>query len=280
MRRQPSRRDLVPKRRPRDGAAVVTASPATAPRFEYPPTMRQHRIHLIVFIALLVAAGAASAQIDPRARELLEGLQMSPEVRTLDQTMVATMYAGGVEQVVRTRTRIDYEGRRAAIDSEVAPGMAVRILIADGEARMLMGGVDMPMPPGMDVGQDMMFERGHDLLAEGVSASYDGFQAYGELLSGEQVTLRNAAGLAGLEGAQEQRLLFDDLGRLIGVVAEVPEAGGTMVGVLDEPQTGSPLAGFNAMMYLVRPDGTTEPFMHMYFEDVRVNEPIELEAFD
>jgi hypothetical protein len=243
--------------------------------------LRSHPLLALLLLTLLVVAGTAGAQVDDRARELLSGLQGSEDadIRTLDQTMVTTIYAGGIEQTVRTRTRIDYEGRRAAIDTELAPGMAVRVVIADGQARMLMGGAAMPVPPGMDASYDALFERGTDLLGEGVSASYDGIQSYGDLLTGHQVTVRNAAGLPGLGTADEQRLVFDDSGRLIGFVAPVPDVG-LMVGVFDAPHTGSPFVGSDATVYLLNSDGSSERFMRMDFDDVRVNEPIDPDAFE
>jgi hypothetical protein len=246
--------------------------------------MTRHRpypLGVFLLLTLLLAAGTAIAQVDDRARELLSGLQGSEDadIRTLDQTMVTTLYADGSEQTVRTRTRIDYEGRRAAIDTELAPGMSVRIVIADGQARMVMGGMSLPVPPGMGMEYDSLFERDPDLLGEDVSASYDGIQSYGDLLSGHQVTVRNAAGLPGLEDADEQRLVFDDSGRLVGFVAEGPDVG-LMVGVFDTPHTGSPFVGSDATVYLLNPDGSSERFMRMGFVDVRVNEPIEPDAFE
>lgn len=243
--------------------------------------MTQHTLRFIVFLALLIGASGASAQIDDRARELLEGLHWGEhgDIRSLDQTMIMTVQTGGTEQTLRTRSRVDYEQRRAAIDTEVAPGVAVRFVIANGQTRMLMGGMAMPIPPGMDDSFSGMFERDPDLLAEGVSASYDGFQAYGDLLAGHQVTVRNAAGLPGAEGSQEQRLVFDDDGRLLGFVAEVPEAG-LMVAVLDDPQLANPFVGSDMRTYLLQGDGTAPPFMRMRFEEARVNEPIDPAAFD
>jgi hypothetical protein len=268
----------------------VTTGHTARTVLRYPRTMHPHPARFVLLLALLVAAGLAIAQIDgaiddraidDRARELLEGLQTGAQadIRTLDQTMIATIYAHGMEQTVRTRTRVDYEGRRAAIESELAPGMAVRIVIANGQTRMLVGGMEMPLPPGMDETHGSIFEHELDLVAEGVSATYDGVQTYGDLLSGRQVTVRNAAGLPGVEGAQEQRLVFDDDGRLAGFVAEAPEAG-VMVGVFDEPQRGNPFVGRDATIHLLLDDGTTQPFMRMRFEDARVNEPIDPAAFE
>jgi hypothetical protein len=242
--------------------------------------MTQLRFCLFLTITLLIAAGTALAQVDERARELLEGLYASDQadIRTLDQTMVATIHADGMEHTVRSRTQVDYEQRRAVIETELAPGMSVRIVIEDGQTRMLMGGMAMPLPPELDEAHGSIFEREPDLLAEGVSATYDGVQSYGDVLAGHQVTVRNAAGLPGMDGAPEQRLVFDDDGRLVGFVAETPETG-VMVGVLDEPHRGNPFVGRDVTIHLLQPDGTSQPFMRMRFEDTRVNEPIDPAAF-
>jgi hypothetical protein len=131
----------------------------------------------------------------------------------------------------------------------------------------------------MDEAYGSIFEREPDLFAEGVSATYDGVQTYGDLLAGHQVTVRNAAVLPGVEGAQEQRLVFDDDGLLVGFVTEVAEAG-VMVGVFDEKLRGNPFVGRDATMHLLLDDGTTRPFMRMRFEEARINEPIDPAAFD
>jgi hypothetical protein len=264
----------------------VTPGHAAPRMLGYARTMHRHPIRFVLLLALLVAAGMATAQIDERAiddraRELLEGLQTGAQadIRTLDQTMIATIYVHGVEQTVRTRTQVDYEARRAAIETEPAPGMTIRIVVADGQTRVFMGGMAMPMPPGMDDTYGSIFEREPDLFAEGVSATYDGFRTYGDLLAGHQVTVRNAAVLPGVEGVQEQRLVFDDDGLLVGFVTEVAETG-VMVGVFDEPLRGNPFVGRDATMHLLLDDGTTQPFMRMRFEEARINEPIDPAAFE
>lgn len=223
---------------------------------------------------LAMTAFVASAQVDDRARALLEGLvpPSGETVDTLQQTMVMTLHQQGDTQV-RTRSIIDYAGRRAAIETEVAPGMVATVVIADGQIRMLMGGMALPLPGALAESFDDVFDRDPgDALPEGSTATFDGPIAYGDLLEGDQVTVRGASLVAGVEDAEESRYVFDGGGRLLGVALETDE--GLIVMVFDEPFTGSGVVGRNATMYLLDAAGTAELFATMAFEDVRVNEPI------
>ncbi len=229
-----------------------------------------------VLLAVLLAMPAfvASAQVDDRARALLEGLvpPSGETIETLQQTMVMTVYQGG-ETEVRTRTVIDYAGRRAAIETEVGPGMVATIVIADGAARMVMSGMALPLPPALADTFGNVFDRDPgDAIPEGSTATYDGPMEYGDLLAGEQVTVRGPSLVAGAGSDDETRYLFDDAGRLLGVAAVTDD--GLVVTVFDEPFTGSGVVGRNATMYLVDDAGSAELFATMAFEDVLVNEPI------
>jgi hypothetical protein len=234
-----------------------------------------------LFVMLVLATvQLAAAQVDDRARALLEGFQApaGEVVDTLDQVMIMTIFAGGEDQVVRTRTIIDYVGERAAIDTEIAPGMAARVIIRDGQARMEMAGMQLPMPAMMADAFDGIFERGTSgVLPEGATATYDGVQAYGGLVEGEQVTITGGTAIAGIEDADETRMLFDPQGRLLAVVVETGE--GLMLTVFDEPFQGNAVVGRSATMYLLQPGGP-ERFATMVFEAVRINEPIEDGTFD
>lgn len=223
---------------------------------------------------LLTTAFVASAQVDDRARALLEGLvpPAGETVDTLQQTMVMTLHQQG-DTEVRTRSIIDFATRRAAIDTEISEGMVVTVVIADGQARMLMSGMAVPLPPALAASFDGVFDRDPgEVLAEGSTATFDGPVAYGDLLEGEQVTVRGASLVAGVEEADESRYVFDGAGRLLGVVTEAD--GGLMVMVFDEPFTGSGVVGRNATMYMLDAAGAAERFASMAFEDVLVNEPI------
>ncbi len=229
----------------------------------------------MLFALLLISiASIAFAQVDDRARDLLEGLvpPAGETVDTIQQTMVMTIHQQG-DMEVRTRTVIDYVGRRAAIETEVAPGMVATVVIVDGQARMLMSGMALPLPAALADTFGSVFDRDPgEALPEGSSATYDGPMAYGDLLSGEQVTVRGASLVAGVQEAQESRYVFDDAGQLAGVATVTDD--GLVVMVFDEPFNGSGVVGRNATMYLVDDAGTAELFATMRFEDVLVNEPI------
>ncbi|MBA2666547.1 MAG: hypothetical protein H0U69_05880 [Trueperaceae bacterium] len=234
---------------------------------------------LLVLVAL-AALPFAFAQVDERARTLLEGLQPASDmvVDTLDQVMVMTIDAMGEEGTVRTRTIIDYVGERAAIDTELAPGMSARIIIMDGQARMSMSGMMMPLPAVMAETFDGIFDRDtSDMLADGATATYDGVRSYGGLVEGQQVTVSGSTPFAGVEASEESRLLFDGDGNLLAIVVDSSE--GEMLMVFDEPFRGNAVVGRSATMYWLRSDGP-ERFATMAFEDVRINEPIPEGTFD
>lgn len=229
---------------------------------------------VLLVLAFALTAFVASAQVDDRARTLLEGLvpPAGEAVETLQQTMVMTLHQQD-DMEVRTRSIIDYVARRAAIETEVGPGMMATVIVADGEVRMLMGGMALPLPAAVAESFDGVFDREPDeVLAEGSTATYDGSVAYGDLLEGEQVTVRGASLVAGVEDAEESRYVFDGAGRLLGVVSETDD--GLVVMVFDEPFTGSGVVGRDATMYLLDDAGTAERFATMAFESVLVNEPI------
>ena len=229
---------------------------------------------VLLALVLAVTVASASAQVDDRARALLEGLvpPAGETVETLQQTMVMTLHQQG-DTEVRTRSIIDYAMRRAAIETEVGPGMIATVVIADGQVRMLMGGMALPLPAALAETFEDVFDRDPgDVLPEGATATYDGEMVYGELLEGEQVTVRGASLVAGLEDSDESRYVFGASGSLLGVVTVTDD--GLMVLVFDEPFTGTGLVGRNAAMYLLDDAGTAERFATMTFEDVLVNEPI------
>ena len=234
-----------------------------------------HRsLGLLLALVLAVTAFVASAQVDDRARALLEGLvpPAGETVETLQQTMVMTLHQQGDTQV-RTRSVLDFPTRRAAIETEVAPGMVATVVIADGQVRMRMGGMALPLPAALADSFDGVFDRDPSVaVPEGATATYDGPMAYGDLLEGEQVTVRGAPLVAGLEESEESRYLFDPAGRLLGVVA--PSDEGLLVTVFDEPFNGSGVVGRSARIFLLDDAGTAQAFATMTFEDVLVNEPI------
>src|SRR5690606_28441678 len=100
----------------------------------------------VIAFALFLVAGLASAQVDDRARELLEGLNpdgRTVELTTLDQTMTMPMNQGGDELVTTTRVIIDYVGGRAAFVCEVM-GKARTTIHRNGATVMKMNGMTIP----------------------------------------------------------------------------------------------------------------------------------------
>jgi hypothetical protein len=245
----------------------------------YAPGMTRFRFFAVT-TALALAFAIALAQVDDRARSLLEGLAQTQgeSVDTIDRAMVMTMHIEGSEHATRTRTVIDYVGRRAAIDMEIAPGLTTRIVMVDGQLRMMMGGMALPVPPGMgDQFAGIFDTTPESLLDDETTATYDGVVAYGGLVEGEQVTLVGATAFPGMERAAETRLVFGADGRLLAVVIDTDD--GPMITVYDAPVAGNPFAGADATMYLLRDEGP-ELFATLRFEHVRINEPIEPGTFD
>lgn len=229
-----------------------------------------------LFLALLLAStlAVAAAQVDERARTLLEGLvpPAGETVDTLQQVMVMTLHQQN-ETEVRTSSIIDYVNRRAAIETEVGPGMVATVVIADGQTRMVLGGMALPLPPALGDSFDDVFDRDPgEAFPEGSVATYDGVQAYGNLVEGEQVTVRGPSLVAGVDDTEEARYLFDGDGRLLAVLVESDE--GLVATVFEEPFIGSGVVGRTATLYLIDAAGAAERFATMRFEDVRVNEPI------
>jgi hypothetical protein len=233
------------------------------------------RIALPVLLALMVLVSIASAQIDDRARALLEGLFVAPEasILTLDQVMV--MEVEGME--VRTRTVLDYANERARIETEAMPGMTMVILFVDGKVSMMMGGMTMPAMPGIaDAYEDIFAADPNDPFAGLERATYDGVQSYGGLVSGEQVTIWGTTAVAGLDGGEEAKLIFNPAGELLGIVSDTEE--GTILMLFDRPVSGSVALGHDAVIYLQR-GGSFQPFSRFRFEDVRINQPLDPALF-
>ncbi|HEX7040403.1 MAG TPA: hypothetical protein VF202_09840 [Trueperaceae bacterium] len=233
-------------------------------------------------VALLLAAGLAQAQVDDRARELLEGMNPgrgAGEVTTLDQTMTMTLYNDGDELVTTMRMVIDFPGKRAAAVSEIE-GMATTMVHQDGATVMKIDGMSLPVPPGMDSLFDGAFD--HDGLANLLDdpdavATYDGVVSYADVLAGHQVTYTGDFGVpgAGID-ASTIRWVFDDSGRLIGQV--VPAEGTDLVYVFTgEPKVEGGLF-YDADIYEVS-GGAATPFGSVRYESVTINEPIDESLF-
>ena len=241
------------------------------------PTVHRSILALLASV-VLAASSLGFAQIDDRARALLEGLRPTEveAIETLDQTTVTVVEAqGGTE--VRSRTVLDYVNERARIDTEMAPGMTATVIISDGRLAMDVGGMRVPLPPALGEQFADVFASDPNDPFEGIeSATYDGPVEYGGLVSGEQVTVVGAAEVAGVDGGEETRFVFAGDGGLLAVVSESAE--GTILMVFDEPVTGSPAVGRSAALYQLQ-GGAAERIATIRYEDVRINEPLSDDLF-
>ncbi len=242
----------------------------------------RNRLLALALAALLVAGGAA-AQPDERALHLLQGLHgadpwAGETIETLEMIMVMVhVERGGAE--TRTRSVFDYVGRRALIEADLGDGLSTTTRVADGSVSMTVGDEEIPLPPGMAALFDTLFEPPSwtfDPLD--LDASYDGVRAYGDLIEGEQVTVRGESLLPGFgdvvpgyEGITELAYLFDGEGRLLGIAYEVESE--TMITLVDEPLAPGVAAWPATTTYRLGPDGA-ERIMRMHVELMRVNEPI------
>jgi outer membrane lipoprotein-sorting protein len=243
------------------------------------PTPPARRLLILLALATAFLVSSATAQVDDRARALLEGLRPTEveAIETLDQTTVMIVEAqGGTE--VRSRTVLDYVGQRARIDTEVAPGMTATVLIVDGTLSMVVGGMRLPLPPELGEEFGDIFETDpNDPLAGIDSATFDGRVTYADLVAGDQVTVTGAAEVAGLDGSGDTRYVFADDGGLLAVATE-GDAGATILMVFDQPLRGSPVVGRSATMYELRGD-QAQRMATIRYEDVRINEPIPDDTF-
>jgi len=235
----------------------------------------------MALLALLLGT-IASAQSDERALQLLEGMQRADPFAGLTLEMLETVMVmvshGAAESEIRMRTVIDYVGRRALIESDLGGGMRTSIRVVDGRVTMIVAGDEVALPPAMAALYDAIFDAASTAfdLAD-TEARYDGMRAYGNLVEGEQVTVRGAALLGfdalapELGGEIEVAYLFDDAGRVLASVGTTAE--GPMLMLLDDPEDPGSLAWASWRGYLLTHDGP-ELTMSVRYELVRVNEPI------
>jgi len=237
-------------------------------------------------LTLFLLAGIASAQIDARARELLEGLmaRFDLTVNTVDDTTKATIYDedGNVVAEAISRTIRDFVNRRAATIYEAAPGMTLTTVLKDGQVRMTMTGMPMalPVPPGTADNLEALLEPTvWGGFKDGDVATYDGHQSYGDLLSGDQVsyTTTEDTGFAGVV-TTTTRFIFTPTGGLYGYYLESEDSPPVMF-VYDEPLEGGYLVGQNSNLYSLN---GSEWKLTTRFEaiELKVNEPLDETVFE
>lgn len=241
---------------------------------------------LLAALTLLAAslAGVATAQIDDRARAFLEGLNemFDTDVSTLDQTSIITTYmTDGTNVSMTVRTVIDYQQRRAATFSEIAPGMQAIMILKDGQVTMTIPGMPMamPVPPGAAEQLEALFDPpAWPGFKDGDRATYDGQVTYGDLLSGEQVSYTTRHVLDGDESDYTTRFVFTSDRAVLGYLIESPGIDPVLM-VLSEPATGGYLAGLDASIYL--PEGSGWKLSStMEFVEYTVNQPLDETLFE
>jgi hypothetical protein len=248
-----------------------------------------HRMtYLLPFALLSLLFAGAAAQVDERARELLEGAHQDAEAveyRTLEQTMTMIWYEpdGTVASEMTVHTAIDVADRRVAVSSFEGGELTFRMVYSDGEGMMFTPETGFATAPP-ELAESFLLML--DLPAvqswdDYEAASYDGHQTYAGIVTGEQVTLRGIKSpipVPGLDAALDIRLLFDDGGRLIASISEAAELG-TMLMVFDEPHPARPLSLQSVTTYLLDRDAVVL-VSRTIFEDVRFDEPLDERLFD
>lgn len=243
-------------------------------------TTRRRAATPIALLFLVSLVASASAQVDDRARALLEGLRpvVTEDLRNVDQSVVTTVYTpDGQSMVTNARIVIDYEGRRIAMITEMAPGMSTRLVLKDGNVTMSMAGMPMvlPAPPESAAQLEQMFDQNEPLaIEEGDIATYDGVVDYGGIVSGEQVTytFHDEAG----EPTTIQ-YLFED-GKIVGLHMVVEDAGEVLV-VYDTPADARSLAAYDATTYMLD-GGAWTKLSHAHVEAVAYNQALDESLFE
>jgi hypothetical protein len=240
---------------------------------------------LVILLALCVL-GAATAQVDERARELLEGAHLAtemPEFQTLQHTTIMTTYApdGTSDAEMRTHSALDRENRRVAIRMFEAQELSMAMVFADGRGSMLMPGSGvMPVPPELAAFLNDLLDQPPTGSWQGYEdARFDGLRSYAGIVAGEQVTVWGfGATIPGLVMDAETRLLFDEAGRMIAVISETPDLG-TVLAVIDAPTEAASLAMTSFTTYVLDDDGAVL-LSRFRFEDVKVDDPLDESLFD
>lgn len=227
----------------------------------------------VFFLVVMVAAffPLASAQVDPQARALLDGLdesfgaQTQPEtLETTDMTTCYTFYEDGkaqpemcVRQIIDFVNRRMYSETRSKFEDELH---IFKMIYQDGratyrdsflEAEGLAEEISLPEAQLAEI--EGTFEQMFDQIAGGAAAlpddyeraTYDGRVRYGNVLAGRKVTVTMASPVA-LPGSPSEKLdlsyIFDAQGRVVGSVSKTPQ--GPLLQVYSNPEDPSPYRRF------------------------------------
>lgn len=240
------------------------------------------RVSLVMISVLAVAAvlSLASAQIDDRARALLDGLLpgVAQEIETIDQSIVMTTYLpDGASMEMRSRTVIDFVNRRLITFIEPNEGIpSMTMIYQDGQATMIMSDTDtaLPVPPGMGESLEASFDQQPSIsLNDSNTVTYDGQVDY-EVLKGEQVT--QTTSLPGSTEPITVSYVFQG-GKLVGThtVADDLE----VVSVFDAPVSSLVVGAIDSTGYISE-NGTWTKISHIHYEATKINEPIDESLFE
>src|SRR5690625_7360817 len=120
--------------------------------------MTRKLITSLLAAAVLIVTGTGLAQVDDRARELLEGLSSEAEfgeIHTIGQKMV--MHMVDMDMSTTSDVVIDYDNERAAIITETL-GMEMVMRIVGGIMSMVKSGMVLSRPPRRLYSVDVRFE--------------------------------------------------------------------------------------------------------------------------
>jgi len=215
-------------------------------------------------MTLLALSSPVFGQIDPRAEPFLDFTDSPPvtPTRTIDYTLCSIFYHGEPESEAEgelcVRTVMDFVNRRMLSQTTSRRGddaLGFEMVYADGQATMTddMTGEPIALPQEQVALLERSFDYAADVVETGgalpnelLSATYDGVVAYGDVVSGEQITARVMARsfMLGNTSPQEttMRFVFSKDKKLLAFVSEVPQR--TLLHVLENPDDPVPMRRF------------------------------------
>ena len=175
-------------------------------------------------------------------------------LQSVEADTTATQTVEGESVALAVRILFDLTNQRIYQTTNVNGEEVAVLRYADGKASMTMPGVDenLPTPPGLEAQfQQQLEQMSQNVLSDPTAmwgeseiVSCDGLKQYGDVLTGEQVTVRLQAG----EGNALLQTVVPDMpvqliyvkGQAKGVVQELPELGPTLM-VFDVTQNSEGL---------------------------------------
>lgn len=246
--------------------------------------LRSRTTPLLIALLFTAAFSVATAQVDERARTLIEGLAggITEEIDSLQMNAEITSYPPGEGPITMTmQTVVDYVGRRAVItqSSDLMEGFNSTFLITDDGITMSMMGMKIPAPAELTGEFSSIFDQPSTVepFGEGATATFDGPVNYGDLLVGDQVTYNGNFAVGEASEGDEVQYVFNAAGELLG--AHFASDDGDMLMVYAEPISGESMLAADMSMYMKDGD-TWELFAVMSYTDVIINGSIDSSLFD